>query len=173
MGCAAQNFAQSIMRSLALPPAQKIFAPLWLYWQRIAANRCRHRRRWTSKTMAPDAFRSQLSGAPCCAAKQRRSKNSRWMHLGAREVMTRQILQQFCAQHSVFATNSYFLAGYALALRQSFIGLIPVAMQQMTDHLLARTGFYSQEVTRWNLMDQSITLPYSSLWVFVSQRISS
>ncbi len=28
-GCAAQNFVQSIMRSLAFPPAQKIVAPLW------------------------------------------------------------------------------------------------------------------------------------------------
>jgi hypothetical protein len=32
--CAAQNFAPSIMRSLALLPAQKIFAPLRLYRQR-------------------------------------------------------------------------------------------------------------------------------------------
>jgi len=66
--------------------------------------------------------------------------------------MTRQILQQLWAQHSVFATNSYFLTGYMLALRQSFVGPIPVAMQQMTDHLLARAGFHTQEVTRWNLM---------------------
>jgi hypothetical protein len=66
----------------------------------------------------------------------------------------RQILQQFWAQHSVLATNSYFLAGYALALWQSFIGPLPVAMQQMTDHLLTQAGFYSQEVTRWNLMDK-------------------
>ena len=69
------------------------------------------------------------------------------MHLGAREVMTRQILQQFWAQHSVLATNSYFLVGYALALRQSFIGPIPVAMQQMIDYLFARAGFFAQEVT--------------------------
>ncbi len=27
-------------------------------------------------------------------------------------------------------------------------------MQQMIDHLLARAGFYAQQVTRWNLMDE-------------------
>ena len=27
-------------------------------------------------------------------------------------------------------------------------------MHQMTDHLLARAGFYSEEVTPWNLMDK-------------------
>ena len=103
---------------------------------RVAANRCQHRRRFTPNTMTRDAFRSPLTGAPRRAAKRWRSKNSRWMHLGAQEVMTRQILQQFWAQHSVLATNSYFLVGYALALWQSFVGPIPVAMQQMTDHLL-------------------------------------
>jgi hypothetical protein len=51
--------------------------------------------------------------------------------------MTRQMLQQFWVQHSVLATNSYFLAGYVLALWPSFVGPIPVAMQQMIDHLLA------------------------------------
>ncbi len=69
------------------------------------------------------------------------------MHLGAQEVMTRQILQQFWAQRSVSATNSFFLAGYAVALRASFVGPIPVAMQQMIDYLVARSGFYAQVVT--------------------------
>ena len=68
--------------------------------------------------------------------------------------MTRQILQQFWAQHSVSATNSFFLAGYAVALRASFVGPIPVAMQQMIDYLFARSGFYAQVVTRLNLMDE-------------------
>ena len=67
--------------------------------------------------MARDAFCSPLTGAPRRAAKRWHSKNPRWMHLGAQEVMTRQILQQFWAQYSVLATNSYFLAGYVLALR--------------------------------------------------------
>ena len=87
--------------------------------------------------------------------------------------MTRQILQQFWArQHSVLATNSYFLVGYVLALRQSFIGPIPVAMQQMTDHLLARAGFYSQEGTRWNLMDEYLfDIPLSE-YLYHSRPIS-
>ena len=76
------------------------------------------------------------------------------MHLGAQEVMTRQILQQFWAHHSVSPTNSFFLAGYVVALRASFVGPIPVAMQQMIDYLFARASFYAQEVTRLNLMDK-------------------
>jgi hypothetical protein len=65
------------------------------------------------------------------------------------------MLQRFLGQHcSVLATNFYFLEGYALALRPSFVGPIPVAMQQMIDHLLAQAGFYAQEVMRWNLMNE-------------------
>ena len=93
-------------------------------------------------------------GAPRCASKQWRTKKLQWMHLGAQEVVTRQILQQFWAQHSVSATNSFFLAGYTVALRASFVGPIPVAMQQMIDYLFARASFYAQEVTRLNLMDK-------------------
>ena len=70
------------------------------------------------------------------------------MHLGAREVMTRQMLQQFWARHTVSATNSHFLVGYVLTLWSSFVGPILVAMQQMIDYLLARASFYAQEVTR-------------------------
>ena len=76
------------------------------------------------------------------------------MHLGAQEVTTRQILQQFWVQHSVSATNSFFLAGYVVALRASFVGPIPVAMQQMIDYLFAPAGVYAQEVTQLNLMDK-------------------
>jgi hypothetical protein len=60
------------------------------------------------------------------------------MHLGAKEVMTRKILQGCWAQHSASATNSFFLAGYAVAVRASFAGPIPVALQQMIDYLFAR-----------------------------------
>ncbi len=52
------------------------------------------------------------------------------------------------------ATNSFFLAGYAIALRSSFGGPIPAAMQQMIDYLFAQAGFYAQLVMRWNLMDE-------------------
>jgi hypothetical protein len=55
---------------------------------------------------------------------------------------------------SLLATNSYFLAGYAIALRSNFVGPIPAAMQQMIDYLLARAGHYSQKVTQWNLINE-------------------
>ena len=41
-----------------------------------------------------------------------------------------------------------------VALWASFVGPIPVAMQQMIDYLFARAVFYAQEVTRLNLMDE-------------------
>ncbi len=63
-------------------------------------------------------------------------------------------MEQFWAQHSVLATNSFFLAGYAVALRASFVGPIPVAMQQMIDYLFAQSGLYAQEVMQLNLMDE-------------------
>ena len=56
--------------------------------------------------------------------------------------------------HSLLATKSYFLAGYMIALRSKFVGLIPEAMQQMIDYLLARAGHYSQQATQWNLLDE-------------------
>ena len=58
------------------------------------------------------------------------------------------------ALHSLLAKNSYFLAGYAVALRANFVGPIPAAMQQMIDYLLAWAGHYSQKVMQWNLMDE-------------------
>ena len=54
----------------------------------------------------------------------------------------------------LLATNSYFLVGYAIALTLNFVGLIPAAMQQMIDYLLAQAGHYSQKVMQWNLMDE-------------------
>ncbi len=67
------------------------------------------------------------------------------MHLGAQEEgMTRQTLHGFWALHSMSATNSFFLlANYAIALWASFVGSIPVAMQQMIDYLFARASFYA------------------------------
>ena len=104
--------------------------------------------------MPRNSFRSPLTGAPRRASKQWRAKNLWWMHLGAQEVMTRQILHNCWALHSVSATIFFFLTGYAVALRASFVGPIPVAMQQMIDYLSAQAGFYAQEVTRLNLMDE-------------------
>jgi hypothetical protein len=57
-------------------------------------------------------------------------------------------------QHSVLATNAYFLVGFALVLRTSFVGPIPAAIQQMIDHLLAQPGFYAQQVTWWKTVDE-------------------
>jgi hypothetical protein len=76
------------------------------------------------------------------------------MHLGSGEVMTRKILQGCWALSSVWATNSYFLVGYAIALWLSFGGPISAAMQQMIDYLFARAGFYAQLVTQWNLVNE-------------------
>jgi hypothetical protein len=66
------------------------------------------------------------------------------MHLSTGEVMTQQFLQRCWVQHSVLATNSFFLAGYALALWSIFVGPIPEAMQQMISYLLAWTDLYER-----------------------------
>ena len=76
------------------------------------------------------------------------------MHLSAGEILTRKRIHELWAMQSLLATNSYFLAGYAIALRSNFVGPIPAAMQQMIDYLLARAGHYSRQVTHWNLMDE-------------------
>ena len=76
------------------------------------------------------------------------------MHLSAGEILTRKRIHELWAMHSQLAMNSYFLAGYAIALRSNFVGPIPAAMQQMIDYLLARAGHYSRQVTHWNLMDE-------------------
>ena len=76
------------------------------------------------------------------------------MHLSAGEIMLRQNLHRCWAMHSLLASNSYFLAGYAIALRSNFVGPILAAMQQMIDYLVARAGHYSQQATQWNLFDK-------------------
>jgi hypothetical protein len=53
--------------------------------------------------------------------------------------------------HSLLATNSYLLVGYAIALWSNFVVPIPAAMQQMIDYLLAWAGHYSQQATQLNL----------------------
>ncbi len=66
-----------------------------------------------------------------------------------KEDFARMLGTAFCVGNK----NSFFLAGYTIALRLSFGGPIPAAMQQMIDYLFAWAGFYAQLVTRWNLMD--------------------
>lgn len=70
--------------------------------------------------MARQAYRRDLNGAPRRAAKRTRNKNSRWMHLGAAAVGTRQLLQRCWARHTAAAMNSLLLASYAIVLRQIF-----------------------------------------------------
>ena len=91
-------------------------------------------------SMARLPYVNPITGRPCWANKRSRSKNSRWMHLGAQEVGTRKVVQSIVARYSASATNSMFLSGYALTLRSTFIGQVPVAMQQAIDYLLARDG---------------------------------
>jgi hypothetical protein len=74
--------------------------------------------------MARQAFVNPITGRARRAPKHERSKNSRWMHLGAQEVTTRKIIQGVVARYSVSATNNMFLSGYALALRCKMWGII-------------------------------------------------
>ncbi len=55
--------------------------------------------------------------------------------------------------HTVAATNSLILAGYALGLRAVLVGLPPAAMQQMIDYLLHQAAAFAQHVTQWTLLD--------------------
>jgi hypothetical protein len=72
--------------------------------------------------------------------------------------MTRQILLGCWALHFVSATNSFFIAGYAIALRSSFVGPMPAAMQQMINYLFSWADLYTHLlVTWWNLMDKYLS----------------
>ena len=70
--------------------------------------------------MARQAYRRDINGAPRRAAKRTRIKNSRWMHLGAAAVGTRQLLQRCWARRTAAAMDSLLLASYAIVLRQIF-----------------------------------------------------
>jgi hypothetical protein len=63
---------------------------------------------FSPSTMARQAYRRDLNGAPRRAAKRTRNKNSRWMHLGAAAVGTRQLLQRCWARHTAAATTPSF-----------------------------------------------------------------
>ena len=54
--------------------------------------------------MARNPFRGRLTDAPRRAAKRQRAKNSRWMHLGAAEIGTRQKIQRCWAGHTLATT---------------------------------------------------------------------
>ena len=140
---AAPGRRQTSSRSLLSPPTVVAAPPR----PRAPLQIVNHNRRRRRIRMPRDSFRSPLTGAPRSVSKRWRAKKSWWMHLGTQEVMTRQILHNCWALHSVSANNSFFLAGYAVALWASFVGPISVAMQQMIDYLFARAGFFAQEVT--------------------------
>ena len=103
--------------------------------------------------MARNPFRGRLTNAPRRAAKRQRAKNSRWMHLGAAEIGTRQKIQRCWAGHTLATTNSLFLAGYALGLRAVLVGPLPAATQQMVDYLLRQAAFFAWHVTQWTSLD--------------------
>ncbi len=76
------------------------------------------------------------------------------MHLGATEIGTRYKIQGCWAVHTVAATNSILLAGYALGLRAVFNGLLLAAMQQIIDYLLHQATVFVQHVTQWTSLDE-------------------
>ena len=120
--------------------------------------------------MARQAFVNPTTGRPRRAVKRERSKNSRWMHLGAQEVTTRKIVQGIVARYSVSATNNMFVSGYAIALRSTFIGPVPVAMQQTIDYLLARANFYNHRATRYTLIDHYLyDIPLTE-WLYTREQ---
>jgi hypothetical protein len=76
------------------------------------------------------------------------------MHLGAAEIGTRRKIQRCWAAHTVAATNSLLLAGYALSLCAVLVGPLSAATQQMIDYLLHQAAVFAQHVTQWTLLDE-------------------
>jgi hypothetical protein len=70
------------------------------------------------------------------------------MHLGVTKIGTRRKIQRCWAAHTVAATNSLLLAGYALSLRAVLVGTLPAATQQMIDYLLHQATVFTQHVTQ-------------------------
>ena len=104
--------------------------------------------------MARNPFRGRLTNAPRRADKRQRAKNSRWMHLGAAVIGTRQKIQRCWAGHTLATTNFLFLAGYALVgLRAVLVGPLPAATQLMIDYLLRQAAFFVWHVTQWTSLD--------------------
>jgi hypothetical protein len=101
--------------------------------------------------MARAPFVNPLINAPCCPNKRSGSMNSQWMHCGAGEVGTWSMAQLIWTRLS--AMNSMFLASYGIALHSTFIGQVPVQMQQMIDSLLARANYNIHFESQYKLMD--------------------
>ena len=117
-------------------------------------------------TMTRNPFTNTLTGAPRRASKRQRSKNSRWMHLGAAEIGSRQKIQRCWARHTLATTNSLFLAGYALTLCTVFFGPIPAPMQLMIDLIFCQVSLYAHHVTMWSTLDgQLYDIPLTE-WLY-------
>jgi hypothetical protein len=111
-------------------------------------------------------FLNSLAGAPRHAAKRQRSKTSRWMHLGADGIGTRQRIQRCWAQHTLASTNSLFLAWYAITIRSVFVWPIPAPMQRMIDLLFRQASLYAHHVTMWSTLDgQLYDIPLTE-WLY-------
>ena len=105
--------------------------------------------------MARRAYRRRLNGAPRRAAKRQRSKNSRWMHLVAGAVGTRQLLQRCWARHTTAVTSSLFQTAYAqiirLILANQQINAQPI--QTCINFLVQQTAVYVHHVQQWQTTD--------------------
>ena len=104
--------------------------------------------------MERHAYHGRLTNTPYRAAKCQRATNSRWMHLGAAKIGMRRKIQRCWAAHTVAATNSLLLAGYALSLCAVLVGLLLAATQQMIDYLLRQAAVFAQHVTQWTTLDE-------------------
>ena len=94
------------------------------------------------------------NGAPRRAAKRQRNKNSRWMHLSASAIGTRQLVQRCWARHTVAATTSIFLAAYATVLQ--LIANQPAvsqAIQPCVDYLVRQSSLFVQHIQYWRTTD--------------------
>ncbi|KAL7526186.1 hypothetical protein ACHAXR_002464 [Thalassiosira sp. AJA248-18] len=105
--------------------------------------------------MARQAYRRHLNGAPRRAAKRQRNINSRWMHLGALAIGTRQLLQRCWARHSMATTTSVFLSAYAIVLRQ-VVNQQPVsqAIQTYINYVAGQIAIFGQHVQQWQNADR-------------------
>jgi hypothetical protein len=116
--------------------------------------------------MARSPFVNSLTGAPRHAAKRQRSKNSRWMHLGAAEIGTWQRIQRCWAQHTLATTNSLFLAWYAITIRSVFVGPIPAPMQRMIDLFFLQASLFAHHVMMWITLDGQLNDIPLTEWLY-------
>ena len=116
--------------------------------------------------VARHAYHGVLTDASHRAAKRQRARNSRRMHLGAAMLGRRRKIQRCWAVHTVAATNSLLLAGYALGLHAVLGGLLPAAMQQMIDYLLCQAAVFAQHITQWTSLDELLYNIPLTKWLY-------